>query len=431
MPEQGHFTTQDIYNDFVDAADMEPDALSNLYGGTDLSSVPQYNYDAQFPPDIKKNIDEILTDWKPPANFLRFYPMRKTRSLGGDIYADSSSSQPQEPWGAFNSTDNRGGTMKQFLDWQGAGDDWADNWGDIVTVGASPHIPWSTFRTESLEENSDFSPHTWNGYSYWDMATYPNALPGDPDGYGTATGEVLGDPRLTDLMAGHQYPNIESLDAGLAEATAATPNANDPPWWGAKGSSSQIGNDPPYSYMSGELGEQTRWPFGRLTDAGFGGTAPTPNAARLEARVDDDYANYFQGSGYGNWPGYSLTGLTDLFNNGSVARALTEAGDKGTALTWAPTITRDQLKRLGGDHYTPQLKNARKGLLDEYQKNLNWASNIGKGFESYGGRNRATEQATAGYRAGIGKELGNINEQQAGAREEIEDTLAQWRELVV
>ena len=392
---------------------MEPSHLANLYGGTDMSSVPKYNYDAQIPPDILRNIEDILTDWKPPANFLKYHPMDKARRSGTDHYYDRTDQ-------IINLAPEDGFTGKEYLE-QGNAPNWTNAAGFADPGGfMTGKVPWDDIPPETIARGA--STMVNDGWTYFDASMDNNYdsswIPGDyggPMGYSSyfASDEQ---PRLTEQMAGYQYQNLDDLYQGVIETQ--------PNFW-YNDDSTTLGNDPPYSYNGA-----TRWPFASGPSVGHSGSAPTPNMWRSEMRPDTDYEGYFKGSGYGNWPGFSLTGLTDLFNNGSVARALTEAGDKGTALSWAPTITRDQLKRVSGQHYTPQLQNARKGLLDEYQKNLNWASNIGKGFESYGGRNRTTEQGTAGYRAGIGKEMANINQQQAGARAEIEDTLAQWRELV-
>ena len=437
---------ESIINELEDAGSMEPGGLMST-GSNNISNQQQYNWGAYVPKDVEDEISNVLTDYKPVPFFMKYgagrAPAWHNQYNPVNTYTDNeivpSSTTPQGGTpleGFLSGLGSEGGSSGQIPIGTGAEGSWmidgSSPMSEVLTPGHTVAIGGHASGSWPIEDLPKETMSKGGSDFYW--STWETGTQGD-------RGMHQWSPRIENFLD-EPMQSLNDIDEKLESQTFGdiprTDTGSDPGVENDRGSlllntdqniSGQLDVNSP-RMVTDNMGTHRQHALSRLYDGYVSFHDPLRRSYITEGWPDGDYQNYFKPAEYGQNPGYDMSGLTDVFSPGSIAKSLTEVGDKGTPFNYAPAFTKDMFKRLNADYYTPQLQNARKGLLDDYEKNLNWANQIGKGFESYGGRNRAIESSRSGYKTEMAKEMGSINTQKSEARNQVDGVLNQWREMI-
>jgi len=126
----------------------------------------------------------------------------------------------------------------------------------------------------------------------------------------------------------------------------------------------------------------------------------------------------------------SALGITNIFDPESIASTLTQIGDLGDAVRAAEVtaLTPEMLKKTQSQYYDPYEERGRKELVDKLGKGLAKATT--GGFAGSGVREKGLSGAEELYRGGYEDLLKDIMGFQAGATEDVLDTIYSWQELL-
>jgi len=148
----------------------------------------------------------------------------------------------------------------------------------------------------------------------------------------------------------------------------------------------------------------------------------------MSAFMGDDtwYAADWQESGY--IP--SAIEFTDIFDPESIASALSAIGGISDSITGGEirALTPEMLQKTEKAYYDPYEERGRKELVDKLGKGLAKATT--GGFAGSGVREKGLSGAEELYRGGYEDLLKDIMGFQAGATEDVLDTIYSWQELL-
>ena len=345
----------------------------------------RYNWKALLPPDVYDEVNELFKDEKPPFEFsnhsvfsnqgrgnhpINPYTASHESDPAGAKYGDMYVASASGPEGLGFSSGNSGTGL-----WSGFDSTDHDSWSsNYVNEGGEGSLINMTNNMERFGEGD-----TLEDYENWMIDSLPP--------HGAPTPQV-----------GSEFDWLNIDDAGGPDLHYNNGNRMYP-----------------YSAMQYHAGGPSAYHRYYLS-----------NEQAINSNMEDTFGT---GGIYGVGTSQDLLSVTDLFNPQSVANALTEVGDLGTALNHAPALNNTMIRNLRGSSYRPLLNSARGTLYDTFRKGVSEANMKGKGFAAYGGRNLANDNLVNTYNKEIRGAMNTISSKRGEARGEVGDILNTWRNL--
>ena len=130
---------------------------------------------------------------------------------------------------------------------------------------------------------------------------------------------------------------------------------------------------------------------------------------------------------------YDYSKNVNPFDQQSFIRAIEEAqgipkGDAGTASMFT-AFTPEMFRKLDPGYYQEEIQEGRGSLLDTLTGNVAKAKSLGGNLAGYGRRQEQEDVAKQSYLGGMENVYAGVDEQRAGALQNIYDVLSQYRTI--